>query len=158
MSTFTQTALTGNEILIEGVDRRGHAGEQVVFSTQWEDIKRHASYHTALTLVDDAIAALVAPIQAAVDEVNAVMAVPELDPLLYYVEHDEVEGVESTPAIISKLSTDSIILRALEEGLEDRLIWVQGKLVLTANPVPTEPLPTAVDLGALEFGEPEQPE
>ena len=135
--SFTTIALTGNKVLVEGTDVRGLSDSQVVDSTQWDRVKSNASYKTALSAIDDAIATLVAPITAAVDAANAIAKPATLDPLLYVVEQDAVEHVAGQQQMLTKLNSDSVILRAIEEGKADRLLWVQHQLVLSAAPVVT---------------------
>lgn len=135
---FTTTALTGNQVLVEGTDIRNHDGQQVVDATQWNNIKSHDTFQTALDAVDDAIAALIAPITEAAKAANKALEAPAMDPLLYVTETEEVEGVEAQRGITTKLNEDSVILRAIEEGFGDRLIWINGSLVLTAATGTTE--------------------
>jgi hypothetical protein len=151
--TLTKTPLTGDQVLIDGTDVRNQFGSMIVDSSQWEGIKRHAQFHEALELVDAAIETLVAPIQAAMDAANEIGKAPELDPLLYYVEREGVEGTESVRPIVSKLNPDSVILRALEEGLHNRLIWVNDRLVLTAAPVSYVSAPPAPPVTPTSFGD-----
>lgn len=150
---FSTTNLTGNRVLVTGTDVRGTSGEVVVDSTQWLSIKRKGTYEEALASVDAAIAALVAPIQEAVDAANAKLKLPEMDPLLYVVEQDEVEHQQGRPMVTTKLNHDSVILRAIETGQADRLIWVGGTLELTAAPAPVV-VPELVPDEPADLGEP----
>lgn len=143
---FTRTPLTGNQVLIEGTDVRGTMDSQVVDSSQWEEIKQHSNFHQAIAKVDEAIETMLAPIQKAVDEANAAAQRPAPDPLLYFVEQEEVEGVVPQRPIIARLNSDSVILRAIESGAEDRLLWVNHELVLTAAPVQLPPPPYTDDI------------
>ena len=133
--SFTTIALTGNKVLVEGTDVRGLSDSQVVDSTQWDRVKSHSTYKVALAAVDDAIATLIAPITAAVEAANEAAKPATLDPLLYFVEQDEIEHVAGQQKMLTKLNADSVILRAIEEGQGDRLLWVQHQLVLSAAPV-----------------------
>lgn len=131
--SFTRTNLVGDDVLVEGTDVRNVDGSMVVNAKQWLHIKRHNSFQAALTSVDDAIEALLAPVQAAIDDAQASLKRPEMDSLLYVVEQEEVVGTEPQHRVITKLSPDSVILRVLEDGQDDRLIWVNDRLVLTAE-------------------------
>lgn len=136
VSDFTQTKLAGTQVLVEGTDNRGFWGQQVLDSTQWEGIKARDVHSEALAKVDEAIATLIAPVTAAIEAATEATKPAELDPLFYVVESEETEHVAGSPRLLSKLNPDSVILRALEEGLGDRLIWVNDKLTVTAQPVP----------------------
>lgn len=135
MSRFTTTELAGGQVLIEGTDVRGTAGQQVVHGTQWATVKAAGNQDAALKLVDDAIAALVAPITAAIVQAKSLTAAPVLDPLFYVVDQEEVEHVFGAPRLLTKLSPDSVLLRVIEGGHDDRLIWINGNLTVTAAPV-----------------------
>lgn len=140
---FTTTELADGQIIVEGTDVRGNEGQMVVNGSQWFALKRRTAHSEAVTRIDDAIAELVAPIQAAVDAANETLRLPELDPLLYIVEQEEKEGVPFQQKITTKLNHDSVILRAIETGQDNRLIWVNGVLVLTAQA--STPQPPAVE-------------
>lgn len=141
MSRFTTTPLAGGQVLIEGTDVRGKQDQEVVDGRQWAEVKARGNQAEALALVDAAIEALVAPITEAVEQANAMLAAPKLDPLFYVVEQEEVEHTHGRPELLTKLSRDSVILRAIEEGHEDRLIWIKGSLTVTAESVVATPAP-----------------
>lgn len=138
--SFKLTELAGTAVLVEGKDVRGTEGTEILDNSQWEDYKRRNDFDDALALVDEAIAALVAPITDAVKAANKKLAVPALDPLFYVVDNEETEHVSGQPRQITKLNRDSILLRAIEQGQEDRLIWVNDELVVTKAPVVTAPV------------------
>lgn len=132
--SFTTTALANGSVLVEGTDVRGVTGQQVLVPTKWVELKRKNEVSTAVAGIDAAIEALVAPITAAVEAANAVIKAPSLDPLAYVVEGKDVEHQHGSKATLVKLDADSIIVRAIEEGASDRLIWVNGSLALTSAP------------------------
>ena len=137
--SFTLTPLAGTQTLVEGTDVRGNFGQMVVDNSQWESIKRRTEHVSAVAEVDAAIEAFLAPIQEAVDKANAKLAAPKLDAMLYVVEREGTEHVAGQSEIVTRLSTDSVILRAIEEGKTDRLIWLNDQLVLTAEAVAPAP-------------------
>lgn len=138
---FSTTELTGDRVLVTGVDVRGMIGEVVVDASQWRQIKRRQTKKEVVAEVEAAIDNLLAPVQAAIDSAKSKLELPKVDPLLYYVEQEGSEGVQSKPELTIKLTHDSVILRAIEEGHEDRLVWVNGTLELTAAPIPSTPEP-----------------
>ncbi len=146
MSRFTITPLAGSGVLVEGEDVRGYMDQEVLNPTVWEGLKLREKHADAVAKVDAAIEALVAPIMEAAAEANAVLSAASLDPLLYVVEQEQVENVPGQPQILRKLDRDSIVLRAIEEGAEDRLLWINGHLQLTAQPV-TPAVPEVTEPG-----------
>lgn len=143
--SFTLTKLAGSGTLVEGTDTRGNYGQALLDSSQWDEIKRHDLHQEAVASIDDAIAALVAPITEAIESARSKVAAPELDPLLYVVEQEGEDHVPGAPRIVSKLNPDSVVLRAIEEGADDRLLWLNDRLVLAAEPV--RPATTPAEAG-----------
>lgn len=54
-----------------------------------------------------------------------------IDPLLYIVEQ-EVQPQEGQVGATDPLGADTVVLRAIALDKTDRLIWVNGTLVVTA--------------------------
>lgn len=148
--SFQLTPLAGNAVLVEGTDVRGNTGSEVLDSTIWENAKRDAQYVSAIAGVDAAIAEVLAPIQAAADKANELNKPISLDPLFYVVQREGVEHVEGSPSVTLKLDRDGVILRAIEEGHENRLLWVNGELVVTAAPVQVQPAEVTEDTHGAE--------
>lgn len=127
---FTLTELVDGSTLIEGTDVRGTTGSQIVFASAWAELKRKGEVDQAVAGVDAAIAKLVAPITEALDQLNTVRTTPALDPLAYVELEPEVEHVRGQQRQLVKLDSGSILVRAIEEGAVDRLIWVRDELTL----------------------------
>ena len=130
MSTqLTTTELSGDRVLVEGVDHRGNEGQQVLDATQWNSIKTHDEVHEAQEAFDAAVEEFFAPLTEAADAFEAAREERNApDPASYVVIHEAVEGVEARPEFVVPLTQDSIILRLIEEGQADRLIWVNDVL------------------------------
>ena len=138
---FTTTELVNGTILVEGTDVRGVTDQEVLDPSFWNQRKLAAQQVEAVALVDAAIEALVAPVNAAIEQANALVAKAELDPLTYVLEGEDQAHQVATSARLHKLDRGSIVLRAIDEGQEDRLIWINHQLVLTAAPVaPVRPV------------------
>lgn len=134
---FTTTALTGEQVLVSGTDVRGTTDSTIVDGSQWAQLQRDRALSQAHNEFDAKVEAFFAPVVEAAEQVRAAHTVT-LDPLMYIVEQ---EGAPGTPERSEKLTTlepGSVILRAIAEGLTDRLLWVKGELLVTAAPIANE--------------------
>lgn len=135
--SFSTTRLVNHRVLVTGTDTFDVSGKVTLDSSQWDEIKADTQYTEALDAFDAAVESFFAPLveAAAAAEKAAPVAVP-VDPMSYVVLNEEVEGVEAQPAQLIHLNDDSIVLRLIESGDTDRLVWVDGKLeVLELLPV-----------------------
>jgi hypothetical protein len=135
--SFSTTRLVNHRVIVQGTDIFDVSGKTTLDSTQWDEIKADNSYSQALDAFDAAVEQFFAPLIEASESVAAAqpVAVP-VDPMSYVVLSEAVEGVEAQPAQLVHLSADSIVLRLIEEGDTDRLVWVDGRLeVLELVPV-----------------------
>lgn len=121
--SFTAQSMLGNKVLVTGTDKLGNAGTTEVDSTQWDDLKTRKNFDASTEAFDAAVAEFFAPLIEAVEAVEAA-ATPVHDALEYVVLHEGTEGTEAQPEEVVQLTTDSIILRCIEEGQTDRLVWV----------------------------------
>ena len=134
MSNFTATALANGYFLVEGTDIRGKYGECIVFGGEWLEIKRALGTDTAKEQLDAAIEEFFKPLVEAADAFAAAKA-PVVDALSMVVLNEGTAGEPARERKVLHLTRDSQILRAIEEGATDRLLWVNGELVITAAPV-----------------------
>ena len=156
MSRFFSTIdLTGNRVLVEGTDARGHYGSQVIDASEWLEIKGALKHNEAHEQFDDAVRSFFDPLMQAVDALQADHQ-PQLDPLSYVVVQEGVDSVQGRDEIAVRLSTDSMILRLLEDDPQTgRLIWVND--VLEILPEPTAPAAVkyvTTEAGSLPDGQP----
>src|SRR5690606_16121312 len=81
------------------------------------------------------------------DKLNAAKVREEIkDPLTYDVIQEAVPGVQGQGELRRVLSHDTYLLRLIDAGQEDRLIWVNDELeVLESDPTPTDPYDTSND-------------
>lgn len=125
--TFTQSRLVGNRVMVSGTDVLGTAGQTILDSTQWDEIKANQQFDTAQAAFDEAVAAHFADITKAAEQLNKSLEVPE-DPASYVVLREAVEGQRPDPGHTIKLTHDSIVLRLVEQGDTSRLVWVNDEL------------------------------
>ncbi len=132
-SSFSTTTLVGGGTLVQGTDINGVSGTTVVDSSQWEEIKADQSFSSATEDFDKAVDKFFAPILKAAEKLERSVAVnTEPDPISYVVLREPVEGVAPEVGDLRKLTTDSMVLRLIEAGDTDRLIWVNEQLQVAA--------------------------
>ena len=143
MSNFTATALANESFLVEGTDIRGKYGECIVFGGEWLEIKRALGTDTAKEQLDAAIEEFFKPLVEAADAFAEAKA-PVVDALSVVVLNEGTTGEPAREREVVHLGRYAQILRAIEEGTTDRLLWVDGSLVLTAAPAGV-PAPEVVE-------------
>jgi hypothetical protein len=130
---FSITELVGNQVLIEGTDVRGNTGQVVLVPLQWTEIKKRREIEDAHENFDAKVEEFFAELTdaaAILEEAHRV----QLDPLLFIVESEGSAGVAPAREVVTQLDHDSVIVRAIETGQDDRVIWVGGSLTLLAQP------------------------
>lgn len=132
--TFTTTALTGSRVLVKGQDLNGAVGETVLDSSQWEEINAHRSFDQAQDEYAAVVDEFFKPLLEAAEKAEKVGIVAP-DPLTYVVLHEGEEGKPSRQEQRVSLTQDSQILRLLDSGNTDRLIWVGDELEIAATAV-----------------------
>lgn len=126
MASFTITPLAGDSALVRGTDNSGVTGETKLDAREWNLFKMRDKHIAAHEEFDKAVTEFFKPLTDAAEAVSAVDK--DKDPLYYEVLSDEVEAVEGQEEVRINLSRDSIILKAIETGETDRLVWVLGNL------------------------------
>lgn len=122
--TFNVQPMLGDQALVSGTDIHGTDGKTVVSTKQWDELKSRKNFSAATEDFDAAVEAFFAPLVEAAEKAQKAAAPKPKDSAEYVVLTNEVEGVAAKPADIVALSTDSIILRLIEEGNTDRLVWL----------------------------------
>ena len=143
MSNFTAIALAKEYFLVEGTDVRGNYAGCVVYGGEWLAIKRALGTDTAKKQLDAAIEEFFKPLVEAADAFTAAKA-PVVDALSVVVLNEGTAGEPAREREVVHLTRDSQILRAIEEGATDRLLWVNGELMITAAPAEV-PVPDVVE-------------
>ena len=137
MTAFNKTELTQNRILVDGTDRLGFSGRTVLDATQFNEMFQHGKQAEAAAAFDAEIEAFYAPITAAIDAYESAVAAAEEEDLFEVVVQEGVDATPGQPELRVRLTPDTVILRLIEQGESDRLIWVNDKLEITA-PVAVE--------------------
>lgn len=144
--TFSTVKLAGQRTLVKGEDAHGTNGQVVLSSHQWDYIKAESTQDERIAAFDDAVEAFFKPLTDAAEKLEA-EAVKAVDPIDVVTIGDSVDHVEGRPAREIVLSHDSKVLRLIEEGQQDRLIWVNGNLEITEY-VPEDPTDVVGDAAA----------
>lgn len=131
---FNTTELANNQYLVSGTDYRGVHAETVVDGHEWNAFKREQAVRDAQGAFDSSLREFFAPLLEATEELKSV-GQATLDPLLHVVEQEAVAGSAGKERIVRALDRDTVILRAIDGGHYDRLIWVNGDLEVTAAPI-----------------------
>ena len=121
--SFTIQTMLGNTALVSGTDLAGNTGKQLVSTTQWEDLQARKDFSSATEDYDKAVEKFFAPLVEAGEKVKEAVTRKQ-DAAEYVVISEGVESVSGQPAQIVQLSKDSMILRFIEEGNTDRLVWI----------------------------------
>lgn len=122
--TFHVQNMIGDQALVSGTDKLGNKGKTIVITHQWDELKARTNFSSAVEDFDAAVQAFFKPLTEAAEKAEQAMQRKQQDPTEYVVLTEGTEGVEAQPAEIIQLTRDSIILRLIEEGNTDRLVWV----------------------------------
>lgn len=126
--TFTTLALTGGRVLVKGQDHTGVTGETVLDGSEWAQAKQQATHFEAHEGFEAAVEEFFAPLVEAAEKLESSLAMPTLDKSSYFVIDEGEEPTEGRTPTVIKLGRDAVILRLIEEGQSDRLVWVAGEL------------------------------
>lgn len=131
MSEFNTTILAGQRVLVTGSKKNQ---QTILDSTEWDSIKAHQAHHLAGDAFDEAVTAFFAPIVEAAEKANAALveSLPKRDDAFVIVLSEGTEGVEEVEPEVIQLGRDAAILRMIEEGNTDRLVWVGDTIEITA--------------------------
>lgn len=121
---FTVQTMLGGTALVAGTDITGKSGQTIVSTVQWDELTGRDNFSKATADFDAAVEKFFAPLEKAAKKAKKALERPAQDPAEYIVLKEAVKGRESSPAEVVALNRDSIILRLIEEGQTDRLVWV----------------------------------
>ena len=122
--TFQVQNMLGDQALVSGTDHLGNTGKTIVFTTQWDELKARKNFSSAQEDFDAQVEAFFAPLTEAAEKLEKAVNAKAPDSASFIVLTEAVEGTPSQPAQVVALTKDSIILRLIEEGNTDRLVWV----------------------------------
>lgn len=144
--TFSTSRLVGSKVLVQGTDVFGTAGQTILDSTQWDEVNSNKEFDQATSAFDAAVEAFFAPLTEAAEKLDRAVADKPTDSVGYVVLNEAVEGVAAQPAHLIKLTSDSVVLRLIEQGDTNRLVWVGDDLeVLESAPAPAVPVDVSSD-------------
>ena len=125
--TFTINRLVGNRAVIAGNDKFGTVNSIVVDTTQWDDINKTTQFDQAQEAFEAAVEEFYAPILEAAEKAKQAIKRPT-DSIGYVVLHEGVEATAGQAEHLIHLNHDSILMRVVESGNTDRLMWVGDNL------------------------------
>jgi hypothetical protein len=143
-ASFNTIELMGDKVLVQGTDRNNASGRMVVDASQWNLLREVAAFDAAVADHGRVVEEFFAPIVQSSERVKA-LGSNEPDPLSYIETQAAVDGVKAVPAVRKKLSDDSIILRVLEQGQVDLLVWVAEDQLVVAKPSTAPAVPVGDD-------------
>ena len=129
-ASFTTTELTRNRFLVEGTDASGVINKVVLDGTQYKELAGNSAFDLATEEYDAAVAAFYAPLTDAAEKLEAAREA-NFD-VFSEVVQEAVEPTAGQPEIRVVLTPDTVILRLIEKGDTDRLVWVGDQLEITA--------------------------
>jgi predicted nucleic acid-binding protein len=122
--SFTVQTMLGKTALVSGTDVAGNTGQTLVSTVQWDELNARTNFSKATEDFDAAVEEFFKPLVEAGEKLKEISAGKMQDSTEYIVLSEATEGVAPKAAQIVQLSKDSIILRLIEEGNTDRLVWV----------------------------------
>ena len=128
--TLSSTPLLSGGYLVKGTDSAGNKGSTILTSERWDMVKHLRAHAVAEEVFDAAVEEFFAPLTAAVDEASALLAKPT-NQWGSVTLGEQVEGHE---AQVIELDEDGIILRILEEGNQNLLLWVGDDKLVAIQP------------------------
>jgi hypothetical protein len=131
--TFTIQKLTGSRAVVSGTDVAGTEGKLVVSTHQWDELNARTETDQAQAAFDTAVEAFFKPLTDAAEELATKVQRPT-DSIGYVVLSEPEEGRPAKPGQLVKLTHDSIVLRIIESGNTDRLLWVGDNLEILEAP------------------------
>lgn len=131
--TFTVTRLAGNRAVVSGTDAAKNKGSVILDTTQYDHIAHSTAVAEATAEFDATVHAFYAEIEAATDKLTEAQNAPvNSDDRFKLVVSEAVEGACAHPEISITLSKDTVILRLIDAGESDQLVWVGDALEILA--------------------------
>ena len=124
MKQFSLKYLTGNRVYVYGTNDAGLPHEVVLDGTVLRELQQHHLVHKAGDAYDRTVEEFFAPLTDAAEMLQLMQQPLEADPAFVYMVDEGIEPVEGVEPEAYKLDHDGAVLRLLEAGDIDRLIWV----------------------------------
>ena len=132
-ASFKTIRLANHRVLVDGTDAFGNSGRAVLDSTQWDGIKAELTKSTVEDQFNAAVEEFYAPLLEKIDAIVADAQKSVVDDAYVLTVGETVDAVEAAEPTVYRLSQDSAILRLIEEGRTDRLVWVNDSLEIIAE-------------------------
>lgn len=130
-NTFHTTALAGNRVLISGKDVAGDNRQVIVDSSEYDSFKLRDHQLDAGKEYDAAVAAFFAPLTDAAEKVQAARTITA-DPAFFTVIQEAQTAVHAQREVVHTFAKDTVVLRLIEQGNTERLIWVGDDIEVLA--------------------------
>jgi len=140
-STFTTTQLAGERFIVRGTDAFGVIGETVLDGSQYLGLKGDTAHDAAHEAFNKAIEEFYAPITKAAEALEAAHSAE--NDIFVEVVQPAVAPTAGQDEIRIRLTPDTVILRLIDAGETDRLVWVGQNLEITAEPVAASGTPAS---------------
>ena len=122
-ATFEKRNLANHRALVTGLDEAGVQHQTVLNTEEWDQLNKRTGFTAAIEEYDAKVAEFFKPLTEAADRLENAHKI-QTDPAFYVVEQEAVTPTEGRPELLHFLSHDSVVIRLIEEGREDRLVWV----------------------------------
>lgn len=117
---FSVTPLANHGVLVQGTDKFGRKGKTRLRSEVWSAVKSYREQKLAEAEFDTTVSEFFGPLIEAAEKLNY----RSTDEDAIVVIEPAIEGVEAAEEQHVHLDEEGVIIRILEEGDHDRLIWV----------------------------------
>lgn len=126
-NTFNTTRLSGQRVLVTGDTQEQHT---ILSASEWDSVKTNTKVEAMEKSFEAEVEKFFAPLVAASEKMEQVFldTMPKVDPDRVIVLKEAVKGTPEEPAELLVLSDDSLILKLIDEGKTDRLIWVGSSI------------------------------
>lgn len=141
---FTIQRLVNDRAVVKGTDIHGTSGSTIIFTNQWDELEARVAHDEALADFDAKVEEFFAPISEAAEALEKTHF-KQVDPLSVIVIEEPEEHRRGNPGTMVQLTRDSQILRLIDQGNTDRLIWVGDDLEISAYVPDDQPATAPVD-------------
>lgn len=135
MSKFSTTKLADGRVLVQGTDGNGTAGKTILDGTQWDVLKSAVKAKERGVVFDEKVKEFFAPLLDLVKHQEEEEEQGVRDPAFHVVLNEGTKGEAAVPEEVVHLSKDSAIIRMIENGDTERLIWITDSVLEILAPV-----------------------
>ena len=126
--SFTITYLAGDRALVQEADH-----QIILDAEEYISMKRHQEKTGLIAQYDQSVADFFKPLTDAADKIkDAEAQADRIDPDFLFVLAEGTEGEEPVRREVYRLGKDTVLLRLIEEGRTERLIWIGDQLEILA--------------------------